>query len=324
MGAVSESNEGRGAPRFSRTESGEWEARRVDVADGPEEQDEPGAGDGSVAPDASSATEDAATDSSDVPRRSGRRRPRTPRVWLQGSTTTQHWDEVMVGWAVVALGAGVLVATAAVQLIGGAVGGWLGTAALWVAMIVPVVLAFRTSVPRGLLRLRGTDVLFGLVFGVLLRIVSGWLEQAASGVAVWPSYPLANGALAGHWWFTDLVVPVAIAPLVEEFFFHGLLLVALYTVFRRLTRAPAIAGTAAALVSTGLFVLLHQLTGSLGSSWASPASLALVGLVGAVLVLVTGRLWSAVLAHIVFNATFVALALVGTLTAGAGGSTGLS
>lgn len=308
MGAVSESNDR--TPRFSRSESGDWVARRTSPAEAEIEGRPTTATDGDLA-------EAPTEEEPDAGERRRRRRPSRPRVWLQGGTTTVAWGWLLVGWATVSLGAGVLLATAATEFIGGTLGGWIGTVVLWVAMIAPVVYGLSRSVPRGLLRFRATDVLFGLVFGIALRVVSGWLEVAASGTSIWPSYPTVDGALAADWWFGDLIVPVLIAPVVEEFFFHALLLVALYTAFRRLTRAPAVAGFGAALVTTGVFVLLHQLTGSLGSTWASAAAIALVGLVGATLVLVTGRLWSAVITHVVFNATYVVLALVGTL-AGSG------
>ena len=313
--------------RFSRSESGEWTARRT--------SDEPfptgagaalaaGAGAGVLVAEAAS---DPSLDDGGEPeaRARRRRRPRTPRMWLQGGTSTQPWGWLLVGWALISLGLGVIVATTARELIGGALGGWIATTVLWVAMIVPVVLAFRRSVPRGLLRFRATDLLFGLVFGVALRFVAGGMEQAASGgTATWPSYPTVDGQLAGDWWFGDVLVPIVIAPGVEEFFFHGLLLVAMYTAFRRLTRVRVVAGFGAALISTGLFVLLHQLTGSLGPSWSSSAAIALVGLAGATLVLLTGRIWGAVLLHVFFNASYVLLALVGTLAGMSSGVTFLS
>ncbi len=223
------------------------------------------------------------------------------------------WDWGTVGWAIVALGAGVLAATAATRFIGGAVGGWVAQLALWVAMIVPVLLAFRASVPRGLLTWRWLDLLYGVTLGLMLRVVAGWLEQAATGTAPWPAYPTTDGSLPPDWWAVDLLVPVVIAPAVEEFFFRGMLLVALYTVFRRLTRIRLVAGIGAALISTGLFLLLHQLTGSLAPTWDGAATLTLVGLTAATLVLLTGRLWSALILHTVFNGTYVALALAGTL-----------
>lgn len=268
--------------------------------------------------DADAAVDAGVAVEADGPRRGGRR-PR--RMWLQAGSSTARWGWEIVGWGVTALGAGVLAASTGPRLIGGPVGGWVGTAALWVLLMVPTVFAFARSVPRGLLRFRATDLLFGLVFGLALRVVAGWLEAAASGVASWPSLPTVDGRIPASVWFGEVVVPIVVSPVIEEVFFHGVLLVALYTAFRRMTRTAWVAGAGAALVSTGLFVLLHQFAGSLSSTWDGAVTIALVGLTGAVLVLVTGRLWGAVLTHIVFNATGVGLALVGTLL---GGGAGLS
>ncbi|KAA9131743.1 CPBP family intramembrane glutamic endopeptidase [Microbacterium caowuchunii] len=317
--------DGPGRPsRFSRSESGEWVAERTGAepfSAGVGAALAAGGGTGTLVTGPLDAADTAAVpDDAEERERGRRRRPRAPRMWLQGGTSTLPWGWMLVGWALISLGAGVLVATIVRELVGGTLGGWIATVILWAAMIVPVVLAFARSVPRGLMRFRATDVLFGLVFGVVLRFVAGGLEQAASGRAAWPAYPTVDGRLPGDWWFTDLAVPVVVAPAIEEFFFHALLLVALYTAFRRLTRQRVVAGFGAALVSTGLFVLLHELTGSLGVTWPSATTIALVGLVGSVLVLLTGRIWGAVLTHVVFNATFVLLALVGTLTGVGGGA----
>jgi membrane protease YdiL (CAAX protease family) len=263
---------------------------------------------------------------SDPDRRSRRHGPRPRREWRTGGTTVERWNWLLVGWGVLALGAAVLAATASTEFIGRTAGGWIGTVAVWVALILPVVFAYRMSVPRGLLRFRPVDLLFGLVLGVALRFVAGGLAQAATGWSPWPTYMTVDGALPGSWWFNDLVVPVVIGPVLEEFFFHGFLLVLLYTVFRRMTAVRSVAGIGALLVTTGLFVLLHQLTGSLVATWDGAVSIALVGLVGGLLVLLTGRLWPALLLHVAFNGSYVVLALVGTLLGvGAGsGTVGLS
>lgn len=260
----------------------------------------------------------------DEPRARGHR-PRRPREWRTGGTSVQHWNWLLVGWAVVALGAAVLIATASTEFIGGVAGGWIGTIAVWAALVIPVIFAYRGSIPRGLLRFRPVDVLFGLVIGVALRFVAGALQAAATGSTVWPTYMTANGALPGDWWFGELIVPVVIGPLLEEFFFHGFLLVLLYTVFRRLTDVRWVAGLGSLLITTGLFLLLHQLTGSLVATWDGAASVGLVGLLGGLLVLLTGRIWGAVLLHVAFNAAYVLLAVVGTLVGvGGAGTVGLS
>ena len=253
-----------------------------------------------------------------------RGRPRRHREWRTGGTSVQHWNWVLIGWGILALGAAVLVSTAATEFVGGVAGAWIGTAAVWHALLVPVGFAVRVSVPRGLLRFRPVDLLFGLVLGVALRFLAGGLSEAANGgVSVWPVPLTVDGALPGGWWFDGVLVPVLVAPVLEEFFFHGFLLVALFTVFRRLTAARRGAGAGALLVSTGLFLLLHQLTGSLAPGWDGAISMTLVGLVGGLLVLLTGRIWSALLLHVAFNGTYVALMLVGALV-GVGPGAGLS
>jgi membrane protease YdiL (CAAX protease family) len=287
--------------RFERSADGAWTARRQDAAASAGRFDSLGLAEAEI------------EESPEQERRPRRRRPRAPRVWLQGGSTTQRWSWVLVGGALMGLGAGLLIATAASALIGGTLGGWVGSLVLWASMIVPVVLAYSRSVPRGLLRFRATDLLFGILLGLALRVVSGWFEQAERGSAPWPALPTTNGGLSGVDWLVDAVVPVVVSPVVEEFFFRGFLLVALYTVFRRLTRLPSVAGAGAALISTGIFLLLHQFTGSLSGDAAGAASIALFGLATAVLVLITGRFWAALIAHIVFNGSYVALAVVGTL-----------
>lgn len=293
--------------RFERASDGAWTARREDAA-------------ASAGRFENLGLVEAEIDEQPEPeRRPRRRRPRAPRVWLQGGSTTQRWSWLLVGGALMGLGAGLLIATAASTLIGGTLGGWVGSLVLWASMIVPVVIAYSRSVPRGLLRFRATDLLFGLILGLGLRVISGWFEQAERGTALWPALSTTNGGLSGVDWLVDAVVPVVISPVVEEFFFRGFLLVALYTVFRRLTRSPSVAGAGAALISTGIFLLLHQFTGSLSDGAAGAASIALFGLATSVLVLVTGRFWAALVAHIVFNGSFVALAVVGTLAGLNGG-----
>ncbi|GAB3146149.1 hypothetical protein GCM10027058_03400 [Microbacterium neimengense] len=292
--------------RFERSEDGAWTARRQDAAASAERFGNLG-------------LVEAEIDEQSEPERRRRRRPRAPRVWLQGGSTTQRWSWLLVGGALMSLGAGLLIATAASALIGGALGGWVGSLVLWASMIVPVVFAYSRSVPRGLLRFRATDLLFGLFLGLGLRVVSGLFEQAERGSAFWPALSTTDGRLSGVDWLADAVVPVVVSPVVEEFFFRGFLLVALFTVFRRLTRSPSVAGAGAALISTGIFLLLHQFTGSLTAGAAGAASIALFGLATAAIVLVTGRFWAALIAHVVFNGSYVVLAVVGTLAGLNGG-----
>lgn len=228
--------------------------------------------------------------------------------WRLGGRTVFRWREGLLAIALVSLGLGVL-AGVAIDLVW--TSPWapvLGTVLVWLGMLVPIVVAVRRSRPIGLLRFRALDVLYGVVLGGMLRLVQGSVALAG-GDASLPSYPLVDGALDRGWIITDGVGAAVVGPTIEEFFFRGVLLVALYTVLRRPLGAVA-SGVTAALVTSGVFVLVHAL--SAPTSVDGVVGLALLGLVCGILVLLTGRIWGAVLVHVVYNASFVALALVGT------------
>lgn len=246
----------------------------------------------------------------DDPERTRRRRPSAPREWRVGGTSTQRWGWELVGWSVLLLGAGVLGSATLALFVGGEAGSILSRLALWVALAAAIVLAFARSRPRGLLRFRPIDLLWGLVLGVALRLVQGWLEIAAGGSGAWPVYPSLAGQLPSGWWFDQLLTGVVAAPVLEELFFRGVVLVAVYTAVRRIA-GRGVAVATSAIASTGLFVLAHAVLGAL--TWDAVLSLGLLGLVASGLVLLTGRVWPAVLAHVVYNGTWIALATVGTL-----------
>ncbi len=239
-----------------------------------------------------------------------RRTPRRRRSWVEGGTSVQHWGWELLGWAVLGLGAGLVAGAALNEFVPAPFGPLLSLLVVWVAFAVPVILAFARSRPRALLRLRPLDLLYGVALGLLLRFAQGWLAAAAGGDVVWPSYFTVAGTLPDGWWFDQLLASVVIAPVLEEFFFRGLVLVAVYTAVRRIA-GRGMAGFAAVLVSTGLFVIAHVLLAPASTDQA--IALALVGVVTSLIVLLTGRIWGAVLAHVVYNGVWVALATVGTL-----------
>lgn len=236
------------------------------------------------------------------------RRPRRT-DWRLGGRTVLRWREWLLAFALISVGLGVVAGSVVVWLWPSPWAATLATALLWLGMLVPIVGAFIRSRPIGLLRARPVDVLYAVVIGALLRLVQGWMQLAVGGSDALPSYPTLDRQLSSGWWFTELVSPVVVAPVLEEFFFRAVILVALYSALRkpvgRLT-----AGLVAVLVSTGMFVLLHAVGGTLSVDEA--LSLTLIGLVCALLVTLTGRIWGAVLVHVVYNATFVILALAGT------------
>jgi len=233
-----------------------------------------------------------------------------PADWRFSDRSAEGWNEWLLAGALISLGLAIL---------GGAVittfwqSPWAAASAtllLWVGMIVPIVVALVRSRPAGLLRFRALDALYGVVLGALLRITQGWLELAAGGSGALPSAPRVDGAIPTSWWVMDAAAAVTVAPVVEELFFRGVLLVGLFTVLRR-PFGVAAAGIVALLVATGVFVIVHGLAVPLAIDHA--LSLTLLGLVCGLLVLLTGRIWGAVLVHAVFNGTYVVLALAGTV-----------
>ena len=272
---------------------------------------------GSSAPDAEFPPPAPLSDSDARPGRSRSRRGAASdgevivrrRDWRLGGRTVRPWRERVLAVALLGVGIGILLGTALTTFLPTAWAGLAATAVLWLGMLVPIVWAFTHSRPVGLLRLSMLDLVWAIGLGLLLRMTQGWLEVAVGASGALPSYPSIGGQLPQGWIFTDVVAPVVIAPVLEEFFFRAVVLVSVYTLLRRAI-GKSMAGVTAVLVSAALFVLLHSLTSAL--SVDQVISLSLLGMVCGLLVALTGRIWPAVLTHVVYNGTFVVLALAGT------------
>lgn len=226
--------------------------------------------------------------------------------WRLGSSTVARWREMLLAIALFSVGCGFLAGVGAMQL---GLGSTVATALIWVGMLVPVVIAFARSRPIGLLKFRAVDLVWALGLGLILRTLQGWAAGADGVAAPFPTLTTVDGKLGNGWWFSDAIAPVIVAPLIETFFFQGVLLVALFTVLRR-PLGSFTAGLTAWLITTGLFVLAHTATG--GADVAAVVAVAALGATCGLLVLLTGRIWGAVLTHAVFNASGVVLALAGT------------
>ncbi|KRA25707.1 hypothetical protein ASD65_15710 [Microbacterium sp. Root61] len=245
-----------------------------------------------------------------APPSTGGSRKRTPRDdWRLGGRSVLPWREWLIAGALLSLGIGILLGTVADWLWDSPWAAVSATVIVWIGMLVPVVWALSRSRPIGLLRFRAIDLLYGVVLGGLLRVVQGWMEPLVGGTGALPSFGVVDGQLSSQTWLVEVLGGVAVAPVLEEFFFRGVILVALYSVLRRPV-GKTVAGVVATVVSTGLFVLLHGVL--LQQSTDQVIALAALGLVCGALVLLTGRIWGAVLVHLTFNAIFLLLALVGT------------
>ncbi|WP_196215801.1 CPBP family intramembrane glutamic endopeptidase [Microbacterium sp. ZXX196] len=247
-------------------------------------------------------------------RRGARSRPRAEerptlgsRTWLEGSRTARRWNVELLGWVAIGLGVGTIGSILVGRAVVGLAGVVLADVVLWAGMLAPVVVAFTRGVPRGLLRIRALDLLWAAGFGLALRAVQGGLAVAAGDSGALPTFPMINGALPDGWLFLSVISPIVVAPVIESLLFHGVIVVAVYRIARR-----GLEGALLAIVcSTAAFVAVHAITVGI-ADWGQTAALALVGATCAGLVVLTGRVWTAVGVHAVYNAAGVALALAGT------------
>ncbi len=233
------------------------------------------------------------------------------RRWREGGPSVSGWNAEMLGWAVCLLGAGTIGAHVVGTVFPVETADSAAQALVWLCFAVPVVLALRRSLPRGLLRLRAVDLAYGIVFGVALRGAQGVIAGLGGAPASWPTTFSTDGTLPSSF-AAQAVAGTLVSPLLEEMFFRAVVLVCTFTVVRRLA-GPIAAGVASVALSTVLFVVAHQLVGTPDA--VDLATLALLGVVAGVVVVGTGRLWPAVFVHIIFNATGFAMLAVGTLLA---------
>jgi len=178
---------------------------------------------------------------------------------------------------------------------------------LWAGMGVAICAAIARARPAGLLQFKATDILWGVGVGVLLRLGAGAISGA--NVSSFPATGSLDGLVPIRWWWTQAVPAALVAPVVEELFFRAVVLVAIYQLLRRSVGSLPAALTAA-LFSAGTFVLLHAAFAAV--EFVSGLELFALGMVCSATVLLTGRIWGAVLIHAVYNAAFLALIFIGT------------
>lgn len=228
------------------------------------------------------------------------------RDWRLGGRAVSRWDTklLLAGLLVVM---GVALASSAAIWLTGFWGGLPATPLLWAGLMSVSALAFARSRPAGLLRLRARDFLYGFAFGIILRFV----QNGAEGAPFPDSSLLVTGDFV-RWVFAEAIPLGFVGPIVEEIFFRAVILVTAYQTLRR-TTGPGPASVAAALTSTGLFAALHGVLAPM--TLHDSTQIALVGLTCSALVFLTGRLWAAVIAHVIYNCVFLLLVVVGSVLA---------
>lgn len=180
------------------------------------------------------------------------------------------------------------------------------TILLWSIMLGAVVYSISVLRPRGLLRFKLSDLVFGVASATLIRIFGGLI--AGADLAPFPT--LQTSASPASWAVTQGIPAMLIGPAVEEFFFRAVLLVAAYLLLRDRI-GWLMAGVIASTASAGGFVLLHGAFAPLVAS--DSIQLLMVGLACSLLVLLTGRLWGALVLHIFYNMAFLLTAVLGTV-----------
>lgn len=177
-------------------------------------------------------------------------------------------------------------------------------------LVIAVVLAGRLAgdgIGRatGIRRWTWGDAALGLCVGLVARAVTELVAPTA-GQLLGPFDVEGTAALIAE--AAVLVVGlVLVTPVVEELFFRGVMVRALSDGLDGAGRA--VAGTVAVAVSTVVFVLLHIAPAGADPAVGPVAATFAVGIGCGILTVLTGRLGGAIIAHIVFNATGVALLL---------------
>lgn len=220
-----------------------------------------------------------------------------------GGRAINRWDLRVLVVALTGLGMGIVGGTLAAH-VSAPHPSTSSTAVLWLGLVAAVLYAFLRSRPANLLTLKPQDFLWGVGLGVALRLVQGIASGANS-----TSFPSAETSLG---FGASTLMAGALGPVVEELFFRGVVLVVVYQLLRRSIGAAS-AGASAALFSTATFVLTHAAFQTI--TLVDGLGLFLLSMTCSGIVLLTGRLWGAVLAHVVYNAVFLAVGFLGSFLA---------
>lgn len=234
-----------------------------------------------------------------------RRRRRTD--WRFGGTRVRKWNATVLLVALLCLGSGALASTVARLGVGDASGQPAGLLLFWFALAVATAFALSRGVPAGLFRFRLVDLLWGVGAGLFLRWLHG--VSLATSSTPFPGFQGTDRRVPADWWWSNFLTSGFLGPIFEEFFFRVVVLVSIYEILRRAVGVLG-AGATALLVSSGSFVLVHGLNAPV--SLQEGIQLFAVGGLCATIVLLTGRLWGALLAHMVYNLLYLTLVIVGT------------
>lgn len=146
--------------------------------------------------------------------------------------------------------------------------------------------------------------------GLTLRTLQGAIGE--TGVDAFPTVGSTDRIVPFDWWVAVALRGAFLSPVVEEFFFRAVLLVSMFQLLRKPVGAVT-ASFASVLATSGAFLLIHAPFEPLGA--VAALQMFAVGVACGLLVVLTGRIWAAVIAHIVYNSSFLFLMIVGTMLA---------
>jgi len=154
----------------------------------------------------------------------------------------------------------------------------------------PLVIALIATVLfwRKFLAFRPVDIYLGLMIGVVARAVGVIIQFFATGRM--PSSDIILGGVGGLYVLTSVIMPVIVAPLIEEPFFRGLLQGSLG---RIATPWPSL------FISSVVFATVHTIAS--GWSWTLVLILLVFALLAGYVVQQTKRIAPAIIGHAVFN-----------------------
>ena len=174
---------------------------------------------------------------------------------------------------------------------------WASYLTVWSPLILAVVVAThrRRSASRGgpyiAFRITWMDIVVGAFVGLLLRTVIIIVELYTVG------HLTSSSSLFEYdhdliWLSSAIIAPAILAPVIEELFFRGLLL-------------PAIGINWLGIVgSAAIFSAFHLFS---GFNTLTAASTFLAGLLFGLLAVRTKRLGASITAHVVYNASLIAM-----------------
>ncbi|MDQ4502973.1 CPBP family intramembrane glutamic endopeptidase [Sinomonas sp. ASV322] len=186
------------------------------------------------------------------------------------------------------------------------VSGLLAYLAAWLPMLAALTLAmkgnsFRQIVSYLGIRVHAMDIFWGLGLACAARAADGYLQILLTGSTGLESQPTLGAVVSGSTLVTGVVAPVIIAPLLEEFFFRGLIQRTLTELLR--PRSAFARATVAVVVTSLVFAAIHVLLlARTPTELAALAAGTFIFSVGAgIAAAATSRLGAAMVGHVVFN-----------------------